>query len=138
MVKKSAVPVIALLILVVLTGGGYLALHNRGNAQSTMDMSTSDNTSSGTPTRPEATNIVTIQNFAFTPASITVKKGTQVTWANHDSAAHTVTENDGQTGPDSGTMNPGSGYSFTFTTAGTYHYHCAFHPSMLGTVVVTN
>jgi heme/copper-type cytochrome/quinol oxidase subunit 2 len=49
-----------------------------------------------------------------------------------------VTENDGQTGPDSDLLSPGQSYSFTFNQAGTFHYHCKIHPEMTGTVTVTD
>jgi plastocyanin len=75
--------------------------------------------------------------MAFSPANITVKTGAKVTWTNDDSVAHTVVENDSQTGPKSGDIMPGKSYSFTFTKAGTYHYHCTIHPNMIGTVTVT-
>jgi len=78
-----------------------------------------------------------IKDFAFNPASLTVKKSTSVTWTNQDSSNHTVTETDGQTGPGSGSLGQGQTYSFTFNTAGTFHYKCSIHPSMTGTVTVT-
>jgi amicyanin len=85
-----------------------------------------------------ATDQVTISNFAFDPASITVKVGTTVTWTNQDQDAHTVSF---KSGPDSGkTSQPlqmGDTYQFTFTTAGTISYICSIHPFMHGTVVVT-
>lgn len=84
-----------------------------------------------------ASNTVEITNFMFSPASITVKKGTTVTWTNKDSAAHTVTESDSQTGPSSDSLATGKSYSFTYTSAGTFKYKCNFHPDMQGTVVVT-
>ena len=78
---------------------------------------------------------VSIQNFAFSQKSINIKKGDTVVWTNKDSAPHTVTGvNDG---PASGTLNNSSSYSFTFNSAGTFSYKCAFHPSMTGSVVVT-
>jgi len=73
----------------------------------------------------------------FSPASITVKKGTAVTWTNKDAVTHTVTENDEQKGPDSGDLASGKTYSFTYDTVGTFKYHCAIHPNMTGTVTVT-
>jgi plastocyanin len=94
--------------------------------------------SQSTDTKPEATNQVVINNFAFSPANITVKKGTTVTWMNNDSTTHTVTENDGQKGPDSGDLATGKSYSFTFESNGTFKYHCAIHPEMTGTVIVTD
>lgn len=77
---------------------------------------------------------VTIQGFAFDPASITVKAGDTVTWTNQDNAAHTVTADDNSwTSP---TIAKGETYSHTFTTAGTVAYHCSIHPTMKATVVV--
>jgi plastocyanin len=80
---------------------------------------------------------VNIQNFAFDPPNITVAPGTTVTWTNNDSAPHTVTATDPAGAFDSGTLQPGQSYSFTFTQPGTtYAYYCAIHPSMTGTVTV--
>ena len=78
---------------------------------------------------------VTLQNFAFSPASVTVKVGDTVTWTNKDSAGHTVASDDG-TSFTSPTKATGATFSFTFTKTGTYAYHCSIHPSMKGTVVV--
>ena len=79
---------------------------------------------------------VSIQNFAFQPATIQVAKGTTVTWTNEDAAPHTVTfRNGGMRG--SGTLQRGQSFSYTFGTAGTYTYYCGVHPSMIGTVLVT-
>jgi amicyanin len=78
-------------------------------------------------------------SFAFSPASLTIKAGTTVTWKNTTAAAHTVTSDDGKTF-DSGTSNPitaqSGTFSFTFTTAGTFAYHCAIHPFMKATIIV--
>ncbi len=89
---------------------------------------------------------VAIHNFAFTPQILTVKVGTTVTWTNNDSAPHTVTSASSmstsatRTGLfDSGTLNPGQTFSFTFTKPGTYFYECTIHfamPSMHAKVVV--
>lgn len=84
-----------------------------------------------------ATDKVTIANYAFSPATITVKVGTTVTWTNTDSVHHTVTADNGQ-GPQSDLFGKGESYSYTFTKAGTYTYHCEPHPYMHGTVIVTN
>jgi amicyanin len=80
---------------------------------------------------------VAIQNFAFNPASVTVKAGTTVTWTNADSASHTVTSDSGSL-MKSALLATGQSYSVTFTTPGTFTYHCSVHPMMHGTVVVTN
>lgn len=77
---------------------------------------------------------VTITNFAFDPAALTVKAGTKVTWTNNDIVAHTVTFTDVANSP---VLNRGDTFSRTFTTPGTYSYICSIHPFMHGTVVVT-
>ena len=76
----------------------------------------------------------TIVDFAFQPASITVRAGTTVTWTNTGGAPHTATADDGSF--DSGSLSGGSTFSQPFTKAGTYAYHCAIHTSMKWTVVV--
>ncbi len=78
---------------------------------------------------------VNIQNFAFSPSSISVHKGTTVTWTNRDNTAHTVTGNTSG-GPSSGHIQPGKSYSFTFNSTGTFPYHCSIHPAMMGKVTV--
>jgi plastocyanin len=77
---------------------------------------------------------VTIQNFAFGPASLSVAAGTTVTWTNSDSAAHTATADDGTF--DSSTIASGATFSQAFDTAGTFAYHCSLHPNMTGTIEV--
>jgi predicted lipoprotein with Yx(FWY)xxD motif/plastocyanin len=77
---------------------------------------------------------VTIANFAFDAPSVTIAVGSTVTWTNNDSVAHTATADDGSF--DSGNLDAGKTFSFTFTKAGTFTYHCAIHPNMTGTIVV--
>jgi plastocyanin len=77
---------------------------------------------------------VTIQNFAFGPASLSVAAGSTVTWTNSDSTGHTVTADDASF--DSTTIARGSTFSQTFDTAGTFAYHCSIHPNMTGTIEV--
>ena len=79
---------------------------------------------------------VTIQNYAFSPSSITVVIGVNdtVTWTNMDSVVHTVTAGGGAF--DSGDLAPGQSFTQTFTTPGTYAYHCSIHTYMQGTVTV--
>ena len=79
---------------------------------------------------------VKIQNFAFSPATVTVVIGVNntVTWTNMDSVTHTVTADDGSFG--SGDLSNGQTYTHTFTTVGSFGYHCSIHNYMKGTVVV--
>lgn len=85
--------------------------------------------SSGTATAP------VIKNFSFSPNPIKVKHGTQVTWTNRDGSTHTV-QADGNSFS-SPHLPTGQSFSFTFTKAGTYTYHCAIHTYMKGTVIVS-
>ena len=84
-------------------------------------------------TQPVSTNAVDIQGFAFNPDTITITKGTTVTWTNKDSTAHTVKG----TAFTSGTLNQGQTYSQTFNEAGTFEYVCGIHASMKGKVIVS-
>ena len=81
-----------------------------------------------------APNEVSIENFSFAPATLTVKAGTKVTWINHDDVPHTVDENDKLF--KSGTMDTDDKYSYTFNSPGTFNYFCALHPKMTGQIVV--
>jgi plastocyanin len=78
---------------------------------------------------------VMIQTATFSRTPITLARGSTVTWTNLDGAAHMVAANDGSWG--SGTLHQGDSYSHIFTTPGTHPYHCAIHPFMKGTVVIT-
>ncbi len=80
-------------------------------------------------------NAVNIQNFAFSPATITVSAGTTVTWTNLDSTTHKIVSDSGSE-LDSPNMDNGGVYTHTFSTAGTYAYHCGIHTYMKGTVIV--
>jgi len=77
----------------------------------------------------------------YNPSPINIVKGTTVTWTNHDTTAHTVTEGNpsGYSPPngfDSGILAPGSVFTHTFATGGTVQYYCTLHPTMLGEVIV--
>jgi plastocyanin len=87
-----------------------------------------------TPASPERVSVA-IKNFAFSPNQMNVKAGTEMTWTNNDNVPHTVTSDSGAF--ESGTLRPGGAFSFVFKTSGTFSYHCAIHPSMTATVVVT-
>ena len=77
---------------------------------------------------------VRIQDFAFDPPTVEIPAGTIVTWTNLDAVAHTATAADGAF--DSGNLDPGQSFSFTFDAPGTHDYVCRYHPNMRGTVVV--
>jgi plastocyanin len=77
---------------------------------------------------------VSIQNYMFAPATLSVPVGTTVTWTNNDTVVHTSTSDVSVW--DSGPITPGQSYSYTFSRAGTFTYHCMIHPYMHGTIVV--
>jgi|SRR5215469_654993 len=114
-----------------------------------------DSTSSNGGCTASATlTCVTIQDFTFSPASVTIKAGTAVMWTNNGPSSHTTTSDSGVW--NSGALSaPGGGggyggptaggsYEFTFSTPGTYGYHCTIHPPTVsqyaafrGTITVT-
>jgi plastocyanin len=77
---------------------------------------------------------VSIDNFRFSPATLTVPRGTTVTWTNQDDMVHTVTAADRALA--SPGLETGDTYAHTFTAPGTYTYFCALHPRMTATVIV--
>jgi quinohemoprotein ethanol dehydrogenase len=84
-------------------------------------------------------NHVDIIDFAFSPGTIIVPPGTTVTWTNTGKQPHTATSTVSESNPtkfDSGILQPGQSYSFTFDQAGTYDYFCTIHPFMRGKVIV--
>jgi plastocyanin len=86
--------------------------------------------------RAEGTpNTVTIDNFSVTPAAVTVKAGTTVTWTNKDDIPHGIGATNNAF-PRSKALDTDDSYSFTFTTPGTYQYFCYLHPKMVGSIVV--
>jgi plastocyanin len=76
---------------------------------------------------------VTIDNFTFGPAELTVKVGTTVTWTNHDDIPHTVVSAGKFR---SKTLDTDNSFSFTFVQAGDYKYFCSLHPHMTGMIKV--
>src|SRR5439155_3721941 len=68
--------------------------------------------------------------------TVTVTQGSTINWWNEGPSAHTTTSDTGVW--DSGNVNPGGTFQFTFYSPGTYPYHCNLHPGMTGTIVVTD
>jgi plastocyanin len=82
----------------------------------------------------DATNVITIDNFTFTPPELTVAVGTTVKWINHDDIPHTVANNDKVFR--SSALDTDDSFSHTFASAGTFAYFCGLHPHMVGKVIV--
>ncbi|RFZ91347.1 amidase [Mucilaginibacter conchicola] len=104
-------------------------------SKSKSDPTPTDPTNPTNPTNPTGgTNAVSIKDFAFSPATITIKKGESVTWTNSDSAPHTATEDAGAF--DSGSLATGAKFSKSFAATGTFTYHCTFHSNMVNAKVI--
>jgi plastocyanin len=87
------------------------------------------------PTPPGGGNEIAVENFAFSPANLSVQTGGTVTWTNMDDVSHTVTaDNDAF---DSGAFGAGASFQLTAGPPGTYTYFCQIHPFMKGTLTVT-
>ncbi len=115
------------IILGVIIIGGVIFLSTKQNT----------NAPTASPTTAGVTGTsISIKNYQFDPASLIVKKGATVIWTNNDAAPHIVggDQNAWSAGP---TMKQGDTYAHTFGTVGTFEYHCAIHPNMRGTIVVT-
>ena len=77
---------------------------------------------------------IDIAGFKFSESSVTIRVGTTVTWTNKDDGEHTVTADDGAVF--NGSLSDGATFSFTFTEAGEFPYHCEIHRSMKAKIVV--
>lgn len=84
-------------------------------------------------TGPAAAEIK-IDNFSFTPPTLTVQAGTKVTWTNRDDIPHNIVSSEQKF--KSKPLDTDDAYSFTFNEPGTYQYFCGLHPKMVGKVVV--
>lgn len=146
--KKTFIIIIILAVVVI---GAYYAIVNKSlKGTSTNTLPETNNSASSSPTPTSASDAsesnasetssvenitVDIRNFSFNPSTLTVKKGTKVTWTNSDNVAHTVTSDSGNL-LNSATLSPGQSFSFIFTNPGSINYHCAIHPTMKGKIII--
>ncbi len=94
-----------------------------------------DRASSGTSAGAQDAKAVTIADYTYEPAEITVPKGATVTFTNRDSTPHTATSK--QSGVfESGSIDTGKTGKVRLEGSGTFAYYCLFHPFMKGTIVV--
>ena len=77
---------------------------------------------------------VCVVDNAFSPTTLTVAKGTTVTWQNGGGVQHTVTSDTSE--PFNTTLNPGQTTTHQFNTAGSFAYHCQIHAGMTGSITV--
>jgi amicyanin len=83
----------------------------------------------------KSVNEVKIDNFNFSPQTLTVAVGTKVTWTNRDDVPHTVVSIDKKTIV-SPALDTDEKFAYTFTAPGTYDYYCSVHPHMKGRIIV--
>jgi plastocyanin len=139
--------VCGLLVVIVLLGYGLtVAVHSfygakpstSSTVQRTVASPTAAPTLAPTPTPNHklkvTTTVVMLSKAAFSPATLTIAVGSTIIWKNTSPVPHTVTSDDGTF--DSGDLPVGGTFRFTFTTAGKFHYTCAYHPWMTGTINV--
>jgi plastocyanin len=89
------------------------------------------------PAREGKVYHIVIENSAFSPNELTISAGDNVTWTNNENTPHTVTsDSGGRGGLSSGVMGPGEQYTKQFLSPGEYPYHCNFHNTMKGKIVV--
>jgi plastocyanin len=79
-------------------------------------------------------HLVDIDLFTFAPVRIEVEPGDSVEWTNRDLVPHTATADDSEW--TTGEIKNGATGRFIPGSAGTYAYHCTFHPQMTGVIVV--
>ncbi len=78
------------------------------------------------------------EKYSFQPATLTIKAGTEVEWLNTSDAPHTVTSDTAGTFNSPSNITKNQTFKFTFTSAGTFPYHCNIHPYMKATITVTS
>lgn len=120
---------IGIVVIVVIVGGIWYFTQKQ--YQPSPQQPSTQQPAAQPPTTAEA-NAVTIQNFAFNPGTLTVKQGAKVTWTNQDATTHKIKSDTFN----SGDLNQGDTFVFTFQDKGSFEYSCAIHPSMTGKIVV--
>jgi plastocyanin len=81
-----------------------------------------------------APNSIEVKDFMFTPTTLTVNAGAEVSWVNKDDEPHSVVSDTGLFR--SGALDTDESFSFKFDKPGTYHFTCSIHPRMVGTIIV--
>jgi plastocyanin len=137
--KSSSKILIAIIgVAVVLAVCAYLLSNRSGDSS----FATKSNTTQVKPTVRE-NSVISITGSSFSPATLQIKAGSQVTWTNKDTTKHQVAADphalhNSIPGFNSDlVLNPNDNYNYTFEQAGTYYYHDEMHPlDMRGTIVV--
>ncbi|MBS3909604.1 MAG: cupredoxin family copper-binding protein [Actinobacteria bacterium] len=121
-------------LLSIMLIAGVVVLAGCGGSGTTTDTTAPALNTTGTQGEAQKSAMVTIENFAFAPPTITIKKGGTVTWTNKDSVVHTATADGGDF--DTGDIAQDQSATLTFDKTGIFSYICTYHPNMKGTVIV--
>ena len=125
---NSKVLITVVVIIIIATGAWFIFGSNK-QAQPINSM-----TQTNTSQTPVTGTNITIQNFKYSPETITIKSGSSITWTNQDRVGHSATADDNSF--DTGVLDQGQSKTITFSKPGTYAYHCNVHPMMKATVIV--
>ena len=136
-VKVKYIWIIVVVFLVLLATAPIVYYVSSSNAPSSGGSSSGPAPPSGAAPNCGNPCTISIQNsqFGTNPSGIVIKAGTTVIWVNNDGTQHTTTSDTGLWG--SLILNPGQSFKFTFTSAGTFTYHCQIHP-MTGAITVVS
>src|SRR3989344_6112658 len=124
--KNSGLIIIVIIALIIVGGLAYYFL-------SMNSLSDINNIITETTSTPK-TYDVEIKNFAFSPSSLTIKKGDSIRWTNRDSVDHTATSDNNAF--DSPLLSDDESFTFTFNNAGEFSYYCKPHPYMKAKIIV--
>ena len=127
---------IVLVCVLALLGVGYVVVSHGGSSGN----GTAQASSSQDKTVFGVTQVY-MRHDLFSPQRIQVVLGTTVTWTNQDTVSHNVTiapvVMSSSNNWESGLLSPGQSFSYTFSSQGTFQYHCQEDPGMVGIVIVT-
>ena len=133
--KRSAflaiAPVVTVALVLALTACGASSSSSSTSRSTVAEVASS--TTAATPLRGNVN--LSISNYAYHPATITVATGARATFTNHDQTSHTATST--KTAFDTGTFKPGHSATILLKQSGRYTYYCQFHPFMHGAIIVT-
>jgi len=121
---------IIIIILILIVGAGAYFVF-KGSYQSPAP-NTNQNNNQNPPVTGSSESTILIKNFSFNPSTLNIKAGDTVIWTNQDPATHKIKSDTFN----SGDLNQGDTFRFTFNSKGTYDYVCAIHPSMTGKIIV--
>ena len=121
-------------VLAASAAGLAIALSGCGGDDDDGGSSSGSDSKSAPAVSGQSSDKVSIKDFLYEPADVTVSAGTEVTFTNEDSANHTATANDGDF--DTGTLGKGDSKAITIDEPGTYAYICSFHAFMKGQITV--